>query len=462
MKKLLSLPTEALILLMGALIRVAGLNAPAVWYDEAFTVNMAKLPLKQMLAQQWIEYSPPLWNLIMRPFAYGAPWVLRLPALAASLASLWVVYRLMQRLTFNTWQRNLSAALVAFIPSLLWTAQDARVYALLSLLYLLAFWAVLDGKWTALGVVSVLMLYAHNTAPFLLAPIYLLGILLHPKEKENALVTGVLSLALFAPWLPAIFGRTGTFWLGIFNPGGAMVQSIYALWITTLPGLLSLAFLAFGVWQIYQTFRHKNQLGTVLTAFITLMPFVLLMVYSIAAQNVFFYRPLIALVLPFALWMGSLIPQDKKAATLVTVAWLLLLGVGVANYSPQAKGARLDNAANYIRAHWQAGDVLYYATGTVALPFDYYLPDLPHVLMNVEHNTGLMQLSHAYAFGIPTAKLVAPTPCNGIGRAWLIYPDDILLSAEIRAELDKLTQNAEPIGTLSYSQAADVAIWLVE
>ena len=457
MKKLSSLPYPTLILLAGALLRLWGINAAAIWYDEAFTVNMARLPIGEMFAQQWLEYSPPLWNLIMRPFVHGPLWLLRTPAMLFSLASLYVVYLLMQKLEFTAWQQNLTAAMVAFLPGLLWTAQDARVYALLSLLYLLGWLYALENKPFHLAVVAALMLYAHNTAPFLLVTLYVLALNHHREEWRRFATTGAYAALSFVPWLPSVFSQSDSFWLGDLEPGWAMLQSVFAVWTNTLADIPALFFIALSLLSVVRMLinRHSDEYDIVTVA---LMPALLMLLVSLLFRNIFFYRPLIALVIPFAIWIAVTLPKNIWAKSFLTLGWALLLLAGLTNWNPITKGARLDNAAAYISEYWENGDVLYYTTGTVALPFDYYLHEKPHYLMNTEQNTGLIQLSHARAFDIPTGTL---TPETVEGRVWVIHPDDVLISEATRESLAWVFENGRQVGLLEYAQAANVEIWLV-
>ena len=346
-----------------------------------------------------------------------------------------------------------------------WIASDARVYALLSLLVLLAIYYARRDNWRALGVVSVLALYSHNIASFYLAPIYLAELIVHRNQKtelQKITLTGALSLVFFAPWLPSIFGRSGSFWLNHWLPGNAMKSAIFAAWGTTLPAWMALCVVALLIGTlIYRLATPGVDYWTV----VVWLSALLIALYSIVGQNVWFYRPLSPLLIPMAIWIAYALPDWKPARATLTLAWVALLVVGTLNYQPAAKGAHLDRAAEYIAENWQDGDVIYYVTGTVALPFDYYLPDAPHLLMDVEHNPALMQRSHAWAFGIPTGKLTPPVktcPCCDSPRRWVIIPNDPLLTDDVLESLDWVYRDGTQIGFVDYAQAADIEIWIVE
>jgi hypothetical protein len=292
MKKLLSLPPQALILLFGALLRIAGVNAAAIRYPEALYIHLAKLPLAEMyrLAPQ------PAWAQMLSPFAEGKPWVVRLPALLLSLATLWLLYRVMRPLP--EWMQIVIAAYAAFFPPFLWMATDAVPAAV---------WAFLF--------VAVIAILQHSI----------------PKLQTPA-------------------------------------------------------------------------------------------------EN---------------------IPMPRIGWALIALAVFGLLVVGL-RYDAAKKGARLDVAAAYIRQNYQPGDVIYYTDLSVALPFDYYLSDLPHITRRNDADFMLAQ-----AFKVPSGDLLRPTPCNGIRRAWVIVPQDS------DAELAWLSMGKR-VGGLVYPYDPAVEIWLVE
>src|SRR5690606_16059505 len=82
---------DALFILAFAL-RVVGMWIPQLWYDENFTLILARLPFDRMIAATAGDVHPPLWYLIewgwLRLFpdpGLVPAWTLRIPALACSV-----------------------------------------------------------------------------------------------------------------------------------------------------------------------------------------------------------------------------------------------------------------------------------------------------------------------------------------------------------------------------------------
>src|SRR5690349_21731524 len=88
-----SIAITLIILVSGGILRIAGLTTAAIWYDESISFEAAKLPFLAMLDATKYTFSPPLWGTIvwfsMRTFGQNA-FSLRVPALLAGLASLWL------------------------------------------------------------------------------------------------------------------------------------------------------------------------------------------------------------------------------------------------------------------------------------------------------------------------------------------------------------------------------------
>src|SRR5690606_4950260 len=74
------------------LLRFAGIWIPQLWYDENFTLILARLPFDRMIAATAGDVHPPLWYLIEWMFIRLFPdpvllpaWTLRIPAFACSI-----------------------------------------------------------------------------------------------------------------------------------------------------------------------------------------------------------------------------------------------------------------------------------------------------------------------------------------------------------------------------------------
>jgi hypothetical protein len=167
--------------LAGAALRFATLDVQSFWYDEAVTVGLVHIDFGGMLDHiPGSESTPPLYYVVAwlwtRVFGFGEVGIRSLSALLGT-ASIPVFYLAARELTRSERAGIAVAALAAFNPLLVWYSQEARTYALLTLLGALSlyfFARLLRGVETRLlvwwSITSGLALTAHYFAGFLVLP----------------------------------------------------------------------------------------------------------------------------------------------------------------------------------------------------------------------------------------------------------------------------------------------------
>jgi 4-amino-4-deoxy-L-arabinose transferase-like glycosyltransferase len=128
-----------IITLIGMILRLYLINNP-IGYDEAYTfINFSSKSFKFILA----DYHAPnnhIFNSLLIGIAYRVLgshiWIVRLPALLASLLSVPVAYVAMRRF-FNPSQALTASAVVAIVPDIVNEAANGRGYAMIILFSLL-------------------------------------------------------------------------------------------------------------------------------------------------------------------------------------------------------------------------------------------------------------------------------------------------------------------------------------
>jgi hypothetical protein len=127
--------------------------------------------------------------------------------------------------------------------------------------------------------------------------------------------------------------------------------------------------------------------------------------------------------------------------------------VGLYYWNPTDRGGGLNKVAAEIRSNWKPGDTLVYTTETVALPFDYYLNDLPHTWVAI--------VSHPF-LAVPSIVRTnrdCSVPCQ---RYWIVIPEDLLITPTEHIELNALVHDQKPVYQIRYLQAAPIDVYLVE
>jgi 4-amino-4-deoxy-L-arabinose transferase-like glycosyltransferase len=211
-------PALAALVALGAALRFATLATQSIWFDEAATWDLVRLPFGAMLRQvAHHESSPPLFYLLEWGWTHlfgTQEWGLRsLSALAGTL-TVPVGYAIGRRLGGAT-AGLATAALIAVNPLLVWFSQEARAYALVVGLSAVALWLFLrcldderPRSLAAWAAVSMLALATHYFAAFVLAPQAAWLLWRHPRRRAALAAVAALGAA-GAALLPLLLEQRG-------------------------------------------------------------------------------------------------------------------------------------------------------------------------------------------------------------------------------------------------------------
>jgi 4-amino-4-deoxy-L-arabinose transferase-like glycosyltransferase len=238
-------------MLLAAGLRLHGLARHGIWLDEAYSIAVARQDLAAIAPSLADESGPPLYYWILHLWiALCGEGEIAVRGLSVLFGVLLVpATALLARRLAPERAAILAGWLVAATPIAVQFSQETRMYTLLPLLAALVMERLLaylerGGRW-ALAAHSLLMaaaFYAHNWG-LLLLPAAAAAVAIHPKTRWRGWgVAALLSLLLYAPWIPALRAQAGA--LSYIFIG--MVQKIPA-W--QLP-FRSLALFACGVGSI--------------------------------------------------------------------------------------------------------------------------------------------------------------------------------------------------------------------
>ena len=387
-----------------------------------------------------------LWEFILMPFSHGPAWMLRIPALIASIGALWIAWLIMDELKFTGTQRITAAIPMILLPGLVWQSQDARYYAGISLLFIAAIWFAIKSKPLGLLACMGLLPYIHPTAPAYAIAALLIAWM---NRMRFWTVVKVGALALVA-WMPrliqaiTISNSNGGFWLTHISLSYALEQTAQAFAVNTLNtfgAALLIGLLAYLVIQSMMQIFERRDMLIVLTA--CLVPTIIMLVVSII-KPVYFYRPEQPTAIALCLLIGlTLAPASNWKSKVAPILGSFLLLVMVANYNAAIRGGYIDRSAAAIRDGWHDGDRIVYVSLTAALPFDIYLHDLPACLL-IHGNEG------ASDFSMPGCTL------DDIHNTWLVWPQDISTD-----QLVQLTNGLIPVSRSQTWQIAPVEVYYI-
>ena len=166
---------------LGILLRIVPIWAQPLWYDENFSVLLARLNLDRLIAATAGDVHPPLWYLICWPLAhipFLPAWaVVRIPALLAGIVAIWIWWLVLEEMKCDRRVKLVAFGLFCFLPQQVYYAQEGRMYALLTLLVLSAWLCILRRRWIWLAVVTALMLWLQNYGLIYAAALWLAALI---------------------------------------------------------------------------------------------------------------------------------------------------------------------------------------------------------------------------------------------------------------------------------------------
>jgi len=287
------------ILLLALVLRLFELERWDVWVDEANGILTAKRSLPEIIDRLQRDSSPPLYYVLLH-FWIGlfgdSPVAVRSLSIAASLALVALVYAIGTREISHRvgiW----AGFLIAISPSQISFSQQARMYTLLPLFALLAWYFLLrtlrGGGARDFGLCMLatsLALYTHNFAvyvPLVLAALVLLSWQFFRRFGLWALAVAIQVL-VYAPWIPSLLKQVEN-------------QDHYA-WFLPL-------------WRAYGLF---GVLERSLRSFAPAGVFVM----SPGGEDVAFYGIPTVLALAFAIWGVVRLVRDRGGRKVVDALWI--------------------------------------------------------------------------------------------------------------------------------------------
>jgi len=384
-----------------------------IWLDEAISIHEAHLSFHDMMASlQVSDRHPPLHYIVLWGVVRtigDSEFAVRLPSLIAGTLVIPVLY-LLGRDLYDRRTGLIAAAFGAASPLLIWYAQEARMYAFVTLFGLLAVWtqlrAIRNGRpldWVAYILATSALLWSHYFGLLLIVVQQLIwvGVLIHRRRTGEPIRAHALgfaySLAVLAMQLVPLlvfahkqFDSTGS---ALGSPSGtydslsfyAVVSNMaWALWgyhpdsITELlaagwPLLLLLSLLLLG---------RGGSRQTIILAVAAITPIVILIVVALYDRELFEVRYFLVAVPLLFLLIARLVtgwirrPEARIAAVSIVVFTLLL---GLADQQTNDDNPRLYDfrgALEEIQQDAGPKSLVLFEPPDMRYVLDYYAPEL--------------------------------------------------------------------------------------
>jgi hypothetical protein len=380
-----------LLALIGVILRIFPAWAMPMWYDENFTLLVARLPIPQLIQATAGDVHPPLWYLIIWPLAHipalPAWLVVRLPSMLAGIACIWIWWKILEIMTWPQWTREwinkfesnpniMPVRLVAFglfclLPQQIYYSQEGRMYALLTLLVLLAWYFILTHRLVWLAITASAMLWLQNYGLIYLVALWVAALVYDRRTwKPVTIALGAAGIS-FIPWVMVMLGQmqgiTGHYWierLSIPSILATLTHTVFAIAYINFDMLSIAVFWGVLTWMLIWSIRHRTlNLPAAILAF---LPLALAAVISFAWQPILLLRALI----PSGAFICLILVEPleylgRKPVMLLSIFFIPVLLVNLANTEVRSGWASKSiqsgtDAITYIDSHWQPGDLLYY------------------------------------------------------------------------------------------------------
>jgi 4-amino-4-deoxy-L-arabinose transferase-like glycosyltransferase len=429
-----------LVTLLALGLRLYRLDAQSLWYDEGFSVYLGRMDLSQITERTAADIQPPLYYYLLHGWIGllgDGEKTLRGLSLLFGVLTVPLIYAGALALFRSRLAGLLASLLVAVSPLHLWYSQEVRMYSLLTFLCLLSSYLLLvvlreEGRWRAMALwaaytmVCIAALYTHYFAFSVLAfqGVYLLldwwGRDLRPKRLLlGAVVSGMLILLAYVPWLPHLltrFGADASYWPGqlkvyevlldivlLFVGGESVTESvgiILAVGHGCVFAVCLLALIHTASASQSEAKSHHHPLPTSYYQLLFLLLYLLLpplLILALSynspkfnARYAMLSHPALLLIVAGGLavlwqWRSQSLANVFRRA-LAGVALVFVLGVSVyadvnAYANPAVARADFRGVARYIRRNIEPDETVILSSGHLFPVFDVYAPDVERHLL---------------------------------------------------------------------------------
>jgi uncharacterized membrane protein len=363
----------ALILLAALVIRVIAASRSRLWFDEIYTLWVARRPLPDLLRTVASDIHPPLHYLLVAGWrAIGGEsdlWIKSLSILTG-LVTVWLVY-LIGRELFARDTGLIAAALLALHPAHVATSQESRSYALLFLLLALSLerawrWTATRSWSSAIGFVlaGTAALDTHYLAAPVLASVGLWGLWVLRRDRRAAMTwigLHALIALLFAPQLPIVVVQLARLradrWV---KPAtlGSLVNLFRLLSFSRALVIVPLLVLA-----ILPLFDRGARRAAALLWLGSLVPVLALWASAMLGAGVFVERYMLFALPAWCVLLaaGATGPRSRWVRIPALAMLLLVAARALMLQAPQPEAAAMTRIEDFLAPRVRAGDVVVHA-----------------------------------------------------------------------------------------------------
>lgn len=442
----------SIILLMAAIVRMAGISVRPIWYDEAFSILFSSKGPAAMIYGTLTSTSTGAADI--HPLGYYTLlWIwsnifgeslvaVRLLSIIAGLLTVTLAYFLAQEL-FSEKVAVVASLFVALAPFQVHYSQEIRMYAFLALWLMLATYAYVRGSraheakwWFVFAVSAAMAQYTHNLAGFYLLPLAATPLLRRDwRNLRSVVISGLGAILLYLPWLMHLYSQitkiSNAYW--VEQPGAEKLFTLLLIYVANLPlpnntilfiGLfISLAVIAI---SIAQTFRFDNRNANAMwLVYLSFTPPLLLFLFS-QWIPIYIERALLPSGVIFCIWLAWSLMETRLPIP-IRNGLLVMLAIGATfglyqhvTYRgfPYAPYREVDKT---LRDRIAPGDRIVHASKATCLPMVYFDQTLPqgYIADPFGGNTDTLAMATQEVLDLIALPDI-PTAVRGAKRVWFV------------------------------------------
>jgi hypothetical protein len=449
------------ILLVGILLRVREYLANrSLWVDEADLVN-------NILERSFLELTRPLSYSQHAPIGFllvekgvslllgTSEYILRIFPLIAGVVSLYLFWRLVQRL-FPPVYAIIALALFSFSDLLIRYSVELKQYSLETCVAILLLLLSLSGVWSVtLLCVGIAALFFSHTAILILASVGLVGCIkaIRKKSRQNV-VRYLFSIAVWVGTFVLLYLRDATAayantsflseWSYVhlvpanWNDGIENIMGMYTMFRELIGGISAWGGLGLFIVGAIVLSRKRIEQAAIL-----IMPFLLAIVASGFGKYPYVTRVFLFTTPVFIICMVNALQLTKNKIVVMSIALFLLGGSVVQAAAYTVNPRQIENIKPllaYYQSHREQDDMLYVYYATRAA-FLYYAP-----YYALDHTT--------YYIGQESRKnwlnyIIDINHVRGNKRVWFLFSHVIIVRVEgttVTNEEEYMTHYLDKIG----------------
>ncbi len=380
--------------IVAAIPRLLNLGKQSLWFDETYTVYIARMPFGQMMRSILVDgVHPPLYYWLMalwiRLFGFSE-FSIRLPSALAGILTVVLVYFLVRRIAGEL-PAVLAAGLLTVSPFAVWYAQDARMYSLMCLAAVASMYVFLAFLQSNSPLLFILFVITHA----FLYGIHYFGLLIlfpeisflflyrrnYPSRWWKFLVLQAIALLPLAIWIYFLLRRTnGSFGIG-WIPHPSLIDPLLSLpnfffaggGIWTVASILGAFVIAYFMLRAFM----ESGLPEAITLSFLWLAIPIVIIFSVSWEipvyidrYLVFLTPAAAMLVAFGISPKRRWWQTGLAGILVVCMLPGLIGVLSVGDGYQKENWR--SAFGYLEENYQAGDLILYRYYQEIVPAEYY------------------------------------------------------------------------------------------